>query len=166
MKNVILTGFMGTGKTTAGKLAAKKLGLRFLDEDEYIESKVGMSIPEIFRRFGEDYFRDVESQCTLELSKMRHCLVATGGGVVLRKQNLEALRSGGIIINLDASLDTILKHTQHSKGRPLLDGQSVQQIEDRLQSRKKYYADCDHMISVDGLTPEQVANRIVQICRG
>lgn len=165
MKNIVLTGFMGTGKTTAGKLVASKLGLSFVDVDAYIEKKAGMRISDIFEQFGEEYFRDLETECIGDIVQKKNLVIATGGGAVLRKKNVQLLRQNGVIVHLDATLDTILKHTSRSENRPLLQGQTAEQVKQRLASRTEFYQDCDFTVCVDGRTPIQVAQRIVECCK-
>ncbi len=165
MKNIVLTGFMGCGKTTVGQIVAKKMGCKFIDADSYVEDKAGMKISDIFARFGEDYFRELEAACIAELADIKNCVIATGGGAVLRPDNLRLLRKNGIIIYLDAQLDTILKHTKGSDARPLINGQSEQQVRERYLTRLPYYADCDCTVKVDGLSPLEIAIKVLGCCK-
>lgn len=163
MKNVVLTGFMGSGKTTAGKLAAEELRFRFIDADSYLEKKYGMRIVEIFEKFGEGYFRSLETECISELSCITDCVIATGGGAVLNKDNIEMLRKNGIIFYLDAPFDDIIKHTTGSNDRPLLSGKPLSEIKERYLARRPYYENCDYKIKTDGLTPLQIAQKVVSL---
>ena len=118
--NIILIGFRGTGKTTIGKLLAKQLGKEFIDADVYLEKKEGMSIKDVFKKGGETLFRDIESKVITELSLLDNKVIATGGGAVLREENVKNLKRHGIIILLDADANTLHKRIQrdsHSQQR-------------------------------------------------
>jgi len=129
MKNIVLIGLPGSGKTTLGKMLAEKLTLPFLDMDEYIEKKAGMSIPEIFEKNGEPAFRDIESMVVSELAIADGTVIATGGGTVLRSENVSALVQNGFIVFLDRPLEDICFDI-NIVNRPLLkDGaESVQRL--------------------------------------
>lgn len=163
MKNIVLTGFMGTGKSTVGKLVAKKMGRRFIDTDKEIEKRENKSIAEIFEKEGEEYFRNVESNVIAEISNLSGCVIATGGGVVLNKKNIDNLRRNGIIVNLSAGIREIAGRTQNKKGRPLIDNKSIKQIKDMMESRKKFYEDNDFSVSVEGQSPLLLASKIISI---
>src|SRR5690554_180913 len=120
LKNIVLIGFMGTGKSTIGKRLAEKLNMKYIDIDQYIEDKHGMSISDIFSNKGEPYFRELEKEAAKELSNLTGTVIATGGGIVLNTENIENLRRNGIIICLKADVDTILRNTSSSHNRPLL----------------------------------------------
>src|SRR3990170_1292662 len=123
--NIILIGFRGTGKTTIGKMLAQRLGKEFVDADEYLEQKEGKTIKDIFSEGGEKLFREIETQIIAELCRLDNRVVATGGGAILREENVRALRKSGIIILLEADADTIYerihKNTLVEHRRPLYD---------------------------------------------
>ncbi|MBO4790603.1 MAG: shikimate kinase AroK, partial [Oxalobacter sp.] len=123
--NIFLVGLMGSGKTTVGRLLAKRLGLKFIDSDQEIEARTGATISWIFEIEGEDSFRQREVDTINELTARKGILLATGGGSVIRPENREVLKKRGIVIYLRASVTNILKRTQHDRNRPLL------QTEDR-----------------------------------
>jgi shikimate kinase len=100
--NIILIGFRGTGKTTIGKILAQRLGKEFIDADEYLEQKQGKTIKDIFSEGGETLFREIEVQMIAELCRLDDRIIASGGGVILREENVRRLRENGIIILLDA----------------------------------------------------------------
>ncbi len=116
-KNIVLTGIMGCGKTTIGKMLSDKLNMRFIDIDEYIEQKYG-KIAEIFLK-GEEYFRDVEHDAVVDISQMQNGVIATGGGVVKRQDNIASLKKNGIIFFIDRPIEHIIEDVDIST-RPLL----------------------------------------------
>lgn len=162
MKNIVLTGFMASGKTTVGKLLAKKLGRVFCDTDEMIVTHEGCEINEIFAKNGEEYFRDVEEKIVKKASEADGCVIATGGGVVLRKENIDALRQNGIIINLNPTDEVIkLRLSEAAKTRPLLS--DIESALSRKRDREPFYADCDVRITITPeSTPLSVATEIMK----
>ena len=121
MKNIVLCGFMGCGKTTVGKLLAEALGVDFKDTDRLIEQRAGMSVSDIFARFGERHFRTLEAQTVCELAAAeKGSVVSTGGGTVLNAESAQALRSSGVIVCLDVPLDVISRRLAGDTSRPLL----------------------------------------------
>ncbi len=163
MKNLVLTGFMGTGKTTVGKILAKKLGYRFLDSDAEIEKREQKSINELFALCGEDGFREIESRVIEELSQKRNSVIATGGGVVLRKENIENLRKNGIVILLRVDMDTIAQRLADKSNRPLATGKSAQELCEKLKAREEFYANNDFAFDVGDLSPMNIADRIIDL---
>ena len=119
-QNIFLVGLMGAGKTTVGKVLAKRLGLKFIDSDQEIEARTGATISWIFEIEGEKSFRDREVETIAELASQQGIVLATGGGSVIRSEAREVLKKCGIVIYLRASVGNILKRTQHDKSRPLL----------------------------------------------
>lgn len=163
MKNIVLTGFMGTGKSTIGLLLAKKLGCKFIDSDAEIVEHEGRSVSDIFATDGEKYFRKVESEVIKKLSMLSGCVISTGGGVVLNPENIENLRKNGIVINLKASVHTIYERTSRNSDRPLILQKTLKEIETMLLSREEAYANNDFCITVDDKTPMSVSGEIIQI---
>lgn len=162
-KNIVLTGFMGTGKTTVGKIIAKKLGFSFVDVDELIEKTTGLKISEIFERFGEPRFRDIETEIIKSTSKNYAQVIATGGGAVLRDENLKALKSKGVIFCLTASEDVIFERVKNNNERPLLKTENPKErIKELLAQRMPRYMMADFIIDTDGLTHEEVAEKIIK----
>jgi len=121
MKNIVLTGMMGSGKTTCGRLLAAALGRKFLDTDDEIVRRDGRRIPEIFAESGETFFRELESAAARDLAAERGAVLATGGGIVLRRENMDALKKTGFVVFLDRPPDVIYDTTALS-GRPLAAG--------------------------------------------
>ena len=138
---IALIGFMGTGKTAAGKVLARKLGREFVELDSLIERKAGKTIPEIFRQEGEVAFRELEIEAAKEVTGRRNVVIACGGGMVLNKINIDRLRKECLIVYLTASPDVILQRTADSiRERPLLDvGDRALAVQKLLESRKPFY---------------------------
>ena len=161
--NIILTGFMGTGKSVAGKSVAHKLSMHYLDLDEMIEKDVGMKISKIFKRRGEPYFRDLETKACKCISILDNFVISTGGGVVLREENMNELSRNGIIICLTASPDIIYQRTNKHGHRPLLNVKDPEkEIAELLKKREPFYRRCDQMIDTSNLSVDDVVERIVQ----
>jgi len=161
--NIVITGFMCTGKTSVGKLLAEKLGYQFVDTDDLIEQRVGMKISDIFAVYGEPYFRDVETEVVKEVAKKDKFIISTGGGVVLRKVNMDELRKNGIIVNLTAKPETIYNRLKNQPGvRPLLNKPDpMNEIIKLLSQREEYYKNCDLRIETDNFTVEQIVQQIL-----
>lgn len=167
MKNIVLTGFMGTGKTEVGKILAQRFGYTFLDADSIIEQEQKMSITEIFRLYGEPYFRDIESAVLRRLAERDRVVISTGGGAVLRQENMDYLRKKGIIVCLTASPETILRRTSNDNSRPLLQVEDpLKKIKELLEFRRPYYERSDIMIDTEGKSPLEVAEEIIERIRG
>lgn len=161
MSNIVLVGFMGTGKSTIGKIVAEKLGYAFLDSDTVIEEEAGATVAEIFEMYGEQYFRELESNVISRISSQDNLVIATGGGVVLSSQNMHVLGSSGIIICLKAEPQAILKRIGDTSTRPLLkEGNPAQAMEKRLKEREGlYYGDL--LLDTTFINPAEAADRII-----
>lgn len=147
MNNIILCGFMGSGKTVVGKELAKITGRRFVDTDELVEKKQGIPIKAIFEIYGEDFFRDLEHEVCAETSELKNSVISTGGGAVTFERNVDALKKGGKIVFLDADFDTICARIGDSTTRPLFqDSEKARALFD--ERRPKYEAAAD--IVIDG----------------
>ncbi len=159
--NIILIGFMGTGKTSVGMRLAEMLDMKFIDTDDLIEENSKMSIPEIFSEMGEEHFRDLESEAVEAVSRFSRYVVATGGGAVIREQNVRNLRSSGLLFCLDATPEAIFQRTSQYAHRPLLQVEDpISRIRNMLQFRAPFYAKADYRIDTSKLTVDQVADRI------
>lgn len=162
MNNIILTGFMGTGKTEVGVILAKMLKCPFVDVDALIEEMSGKKIPDIFAQEGEDYFRSLEAKAIKKAIEGEGKVISTGGGALIKKGNRENLNKGGTLICLTASPEEILKRTGSREGRPLLQRKDpLQKIKVLLAERKIYYDALPLQVSTDGKTPEKVAAEII-----
>ena len=167
-KNIVLIGFMGTGKTSIGKMLASKLGCAFVDLDHKIEADSNMTIPEIFKRYGEAHFRDLEKQAVKEIAERRGIVIATGGGTIKDSENMRLLKESGNVICLTADVDEILFRTESKGDRPVLDakdeahGDRRAAIEKLLEERKIYYDQADYKVDTTDWSPMQI---IDDICR-
>jgi shikimate kinase len=161
--NIVLTGFMGTGKSTVGRRVAEILEIPFHDVDTTIKRQTGRSIAELFQTKGETAFRALESATIQELSMQDRAVIATGGGSLLNPQNREFLRRTGILVCLTARTGTLLERLKDDLTRPLLAGENMQQRIDRLmQERESVYALCPIQVATDGKTIEQVAQEVIE----
>lgn len=167
MRNVVLIGFMGTGKTSTGKLLANRLGYFFIDTDNKIEIDNKISINDMFAQYGEKYFRNKEAETIHKVAEYHNAVISTGGGVVLNEDNMIALRQNGIIITLKASIDVILERTGRRKNtRPLLKEEDRRQIiVDLLETRDALYQRADLIIDTSELSPLQVTDEIIKFIR-
>ena len=162
MKNIFLTGFMGCGKTSVGRVLSSRLGCRFVDLDAVIVSEAGTAIKEIFASQGEPAFRELESQALARIAQLPGVVVSTGGGVVLAQQNRALMRQSGSIVNLTASVETIASRLNGDSERPLLqDDASCERIDTMLQGREPFYADADLRIDTTAKTVDAVVTEIL-----
>ena len=162
--NIILTGFMGTGKTSTGRIVAERLGWPFLDLDERIADRAGKPIPRIFLEDGEPAFREMETRACQELSEAAGLVVATGGGAVLRAENRAALVAGGTVICLEAAPEALAERLGSATDRPMLAGADRRErIAELLAAREAAYASLPHHIDTTGLSVSQVADRVLAL---
>jgi len=160
---IFLIGFMGAGKTTVGKILARKIGVGFVDLDEVIERECGISISEIFARFGEDYFRDLETKSLGSVDADKVMVIATGGGVVLREENWSIMRQRGITVYLRASPEVLYMRVRDSCFRPLLNVKNPKErLFELLSQRASLYERADLIIDTDSISPYEVAEKIIQ----
>lgn len=161
-KGIIIMGFMGTGKTSVGRVLAKKLLLPFVDLDEEIEQREGESISEIFERRGEAAFRDIERQTLEDVLNEGKAVVATGGGVVLDERNVKGMRSYGKVILLESEPEEIIRRLKGDRSRPLLKGSNMRgRIERIMKEREKFYDFADIRVSSDKRKVDEIADEIV-----
>jgi len=150
-KTITLIGLMGAGKTTIGSVLAKKLEVDFIDSDRVIEEKAGVSIPEIFKRDGEEFFRKVESKTITDiLNTGKPCVLATGGGAFMNEQTRAAIKEHSVCIWLKASLDILYERVQASNTRPLLNNVDKREMLKKLiEERYPLYETADIVIDTD-----------------
>jgi shikimate kinase len=165
--NIVLIGFMGTGKSAVGRILSKKLGWSFFDTDEMIEKQTGLKIAQIFAKGGEADFREMETQTIRLVSLLDKAVIATGGGAPLREENMRELEKNSVVLHLSARPETILERLRNEiHSRPLLKGKvPARAVEDLLRVRQKAYGRCRHTVATDGLTPDQVADRILDLVK-
>lgn len=166
--NIVLTGFMASGKTEISKAIAEISKYKLVDTDDMIVGEMNMSINEIFEKYGEEYFRNAERKAVLKAAETDNAVIATGGGVVLDERNIDVLRKTGIIFNLSPSFSVIKERIDEArKTRPLMAKDSIEEIEKRFDDRKKFYDNCDYKINViNGRTPKSYALEIIKIAEG
>ena len=158
--NVALVGFMGAGKSTVGRELAVRLGKTFVETDLLVEERAGMPVSEVFAQHGEQYFRDLEADVVRDVSQLKDCVIACGGGVVLREENVAALRASAVIVYLETSPQSVLERLgPRSTARPLLSGaEREQRVVELLALREPIYtASADIAVPTDGLRVDQVA---------
>lgn len=161
--NVFLIGMMGTGKTTVGRSVAQRLGYRFLDTDDLIEKVAGQTINEIFATEGEENFRELESKVLGELSAYTRSAIATGGGIVLRRENWSYLHHG-LIVWLDAPVEVLMQRLANDTTRPLLkEADPALKLSSLLEQRRPLYSQADLHIPIEAdQTPEQIVTRVIE----
>lgn len=151
--NIVLTGFMASGKTTVGRRIEEVSDYKMIDTDELIERSEGMSINEIFEKKGEDAFRKIESDIIKQVSEKDNVVISTGGGVPLNPRNIETLRRHGMVFNLQPEFEVIAARiNEAAKTRPLLKNQSIDDIKKRFESRLAAYSNCDYAIHINSFT--------------
>lgn len=164
MKHLVLVGFMGCGKSSVGRRAAYRLKLPFVDTDFLIAERAGKSIPELFASEGEAAFRDLESAVIEEVAEGPPAVIATGGGALLRPENVNALRRNGILIHLEVDPSTVLLRTGSRKSRPLLAGAEnpMERIRSLMDARKDLYAQADASVNTVGTTTSRAATAAIE----
>ncbi len=161
--NIVLTGFMGTGKTAVGRHLAAELHANFVDVDMMIAQKAGRSINDIFSGDGEAAFRKQESVVIQEVAAQDKTVIATGGGALMDPANRENLAKNGILVCLSARMGTLLERLKDDLTRPLLTGESLEQRVERLMAeRQAIYNLCPVQVDTDGKTIAQVAEEIIR----
>ena len=165
-RNIVLCGFMATGKSSVGRRLAEMVHYDFLDMDAAIEADAGMSIPEIFSSKGEPEFRALESLMVERIAKKTGCVIAAGGGTIVNPQNLARLKGSGVIITLTAEVPTILQRIGTGEDRPMLwEGDRTEKIRALLEKRKEAYSKADIILDTSALSIDEVARQLVERLR-
>lgn len=165
-ENIIITGFMGSGKSIVAEGLAQKLGMEFIDMDQIIEKGQGMSISDIFTRYGEKYFREQENKLVKELSQKENMVIATGGGTLLSADNAKMLSEKGEIICLYADSKVLYNRLKRKDNRPLLKGGNLlDRINQLIEERKKIYDNIKLKIDTSDLNIQEVVDKIVDILK-
>ena len=164
--NIALVGFMGTGKTSVGKILGKKLNREVIDVDQYIETTQKRKISEIFEKEGEVFFRAVEKKAIRDISGRRGIVITTGGGAVLDPQNIQVLKETGWVVCLSAPPETVFSRVKYSRHQPLLAGKdTLAEIRHLLRIREPFYAEADFRVETGGCTSAQAADEILKILK-
>ena len=163
-QSIVLIGFMGAGKSSSGRALARKTGLACLDTDEIVSKQFGLTVAEIFARFGEEEFRNAESKVLEQLSEAGTAIIVTGGGIVLRAENVRMLRRLGKVITLEADPETLFERISRRTTRPLMRTENPRAtLMELLRERATpYQAAADFRLDTSRLTPEQVADTILK----
>jgi shikimate kinase len=163
-RNVILVGFMGTGKTTVSRILSEQLGWKRVDTDEEIERRTGRTIPDIFREEGEAAFRDKETDALRDVLAGERQVIATGGGAVLREENRRLMRAGGWVVALTADKDSLLRRVAGAgtaDARPLLAGDAASRLQALLEARRQAYDFAHATVDTSKRPPEEVAQLLL-----
>ncbi len=163
-QSIVLIGFMGAGKSSTGKALARKTGLPRLETDEIVAREFGMAVMEIFGRFGEEKFRDAETEALGLLSKIEPAIIVTGGGIVLRPGNVETIRALGRVVSLEADEETLFRRISQRPSRPLLQTENPRAtLTELLRKREPLYREAaDVRLDTSRLTHDEVADAILK----
>ena len=162
--NIVLIGYRGTGKSTIGKIIAKKLTRPLISTDKLVVEKIGMSIPEIVEKHGWDFFRDIESEVVIEISNKDNCIIDCGGGIILRNENVNNLKNNGICFLLKADIETIIARIQGDSNRPALKkGMSFRKEQEKVLIEREplYKGAADMEIDTSLLSIDQSVEKIL-----
>jgi shikimate kinase len=162
IQNLALIGFMGTGKSSVGRLVAEQLHFTFLDTDELIETVTSKTIPEIFEQQGEEVFRQLETKVVAELNTRFKTVISTGGGLPINPANLASLKTHALVVCLWASPETIFERVRHQTHRPLLhDADPRARIRNLLTVREPFYRQADVLVNTELRSVREVAQQII-----
>lgn len=164
-KNIVLIGFMGSGKSTVGRRLARATGYGFVDTDQAVEAKTGKKVAEIFEEEGEPVFRALERGAIEKASASENRVIACGGGAVMDSENVDFLKRTGVLVYLKASEQSLLKRLERGlEKRPLLKAESADERVKELLSQRvhTYESVADEVIETDGLTPMKVVEKIIE----
>ena len=159
-KNIVLIGIMGSGKTTLSKMLGELLNKEVVDMDDYLVERFNMSIEDMFK-ISEEYFRDKESICCKELSIKENCIIASGGGIITRKENIDALRKNALIIYIDRPVDHIIKDI-NILSRPLLK-EGPQKLYELYEQRHQLYIDACDVHLINDSSKEEIIKKIMEV---
>ncbi|MFJ7953425.1 shikimate kinase [Lysinibacillus sp. NPDC096418] len=161
MRKIYLVGFMGCGKSALGRRLSYLLKLPYYDMDHEIVRQQGMTIPEIFEKYGETRFREIETEF-LENFRDEACIISTGGGVAIKEENRKIMRRSGLVFFLDASFADIYKRIQHDLNRPIVQSSTKEELEELYHYRRKFYREAGHIqVLTEGRTIRQILEYLV-----
>jgi shikimate kinase len=166
-KSIVLIGMMGAGKSSVGRCLQRRTKLVLLDTDDIVASKFRISIAEIFSHYGEQAFREAETQALRELTTMKQAIIVTGGGIVLREENVDFLRRLGVLVWLDGKEATLFERASQARTRPLLQGDNPREaFAQMIQARLPLYAKVAHIrVDTSVLTEDEIAVAILSKVR-
>lgn len=162
-KNIVLIGMSGCGKTTIGKMLSKELSMDFLDTDELVEKEDGRKIKDIFKEDGEGYFRQLESESAKKASKCRNTVISTGGGMILKEENMNYLKENSVTVYLKRSIESI-KQTMDASNRPLL-SDGLKKLYDMEKQRAVLYEKYADFTAINEGTPSETLEKILNFIR-
>lgn len=162
--NIVLIGFMGSGKSTVSAYLKKVFGMDVVEMDQVIEEEQGMRISEIFEKYGEEYFRNLETQLLIDMQSKHNVIISCGGGVAMRERNVVEMKKNGKVVLLQADPETILNRVKDSEERPLLNGnKNVEFIASLMEERRqKYEAAADITVRTDGKSVSEICGEIME----
>jgi len=163
--NVILVGFMGAGKSSVGRLLARRLGRCFVETDDMITAREGRSLPDIFAERGEAHFRALEEETVRLLGLKSRDVIATGGGLPCRDGRPDRLRAMGTVVWLQGEFDAVYERAQRAGARPMLAGRKREEIEALYRAREPYYRQADLTVDTTGINPDQVVSKLLLLLR-
>ena len=165
--NIVLIGFMGTGKSTVSELLKRRFAMDVVEMDQIIAERQGMSISDIFATYGEEYFRDLETNLLIEMQSKKNMVISCGGGVPMRERNVVEMKKNGRVVLLTAKPETILNRVKNNHDRPLLEGnKNVDFIADLMEKRReKYQTAADIVIETDGKSGLEICEELVKKLR-
>ena len=163
--NILLIGAMGSGKSSIGKILAKRNSKKFIDIDFQIIKNQGMNISEIFEKYGEEYFRVLEKKELEKLDNVKNYIISTGGGIILKQENINMMKKIGVIVFLDINIYTQLERVKNKKNRPLIDNDNIgSSLLDLKKYRDPIYNNiCDHIIDVSNKEKNAIIKEIEKI---
>lgn len=168
MNNIILIGFMGTGKSTVAECLNRMFAMKAVEMDQVIAEREGMSIPEIFASYGEEYFRDLETGLLVEMQSHKNTVISCGGGAVLRERNVAEMKKNGKVVLLTASPEVVYERVKDNDDRPVLNGRKdIKGIANLMeQRREKYEAAADIVIHTDYKTTPEICEELIRRLTG
>jgi shikimate kinase len=166
-KAIVLIGMMGAGKSSVGRCLQQRTQVALIDTDEIVAAKFGISIPEIFSHYGEQAFREAETQALRELTTTEQAIIVTGGGIVLRQENVNFLKRLGVLVWLDGKEGTLFERASQARTRPLLQGENPREaFAQMIQARLPLFAKIAHIrVDTSVLTEDEVAVAILSKLR-
>ena len=164
-RHIYLVGFMGCGKSTVARELSRQLGIAHIDTDACIAGEQDMSIADIFEKYGEEHFRRLETDLLERLQNEPPAVIACGGGMAARDNNIELMKKSGLVVMLTARPDTIYARVRHNKNRPLLNGNmNIEYITGLMEKRLDCYnRAADVHVATDECTPEDIVKKIVEL---